>query len=159
MKVEILQKETYLQMIRNSVGSSLFRNVYAVVDGEKKDILQDGLLSCAFFVSTILNHFKLIDCTIAPHTGVVGLLKNMEKSGWQKTENLVPGCIIVWEEWDRGPNGPHEHLGFYIGDEEAVHHNDGVRAPIKQHYTYGVKDDGSPVRKITAIYTHPILED
>lgn len=156
--IELLPKETYLQMIRNSVGSKLFRTVYALVDGEQRDILQDGLLSCAFFVSTILNHFKLIDYTVAPHTGIEGLIKNMEKSGWTKTDTVIPGAVVVWEPWEMGPNGAHAHIGFYIGNDQVISHRDVDRMPTEHHVTYGVQEDGSPKRKIIAIYTHPKLE-
>ncbi len=46
--MEVLQYDTYLEMIRGSVYSRMFRTMWAKVDGERKDILQGGELSCAF---------------------------------------------------------------------------------------------------------------
>ena len=51
--------DTYIVVIKNSVGSNIFRNSYAKVNGKKKDILKNGKVSCAFFVSSILALFPL----------------------------------------------------------------------------------------------------
>ncbi|MEK7515867.1 MAG: hypothetical protein AAB555_03010, partial [Patescibacteria group bacterium] len=58
--ITILQKESYLAIIHNSVGANLFRNLYALVNGKRADIMRDGDLSCAFFVSFILLGFSFI---------------------------------------------------------------------------------------------------
>ncbi len=151
--VVILKKESYLAMIANAVGTNLFRNVYARVDGEKKDITKDGVRSCALFVSSLLNHFHLIDSKRAPHTTIAGLEKNMKNSGWSTTEVPQPGDIIIWEPKLQA-DAENAHVGFFIGGDEAISNDWEMRVPIKHHMTYGKNDDGTPVRAITAIYTY-----
>lgn len=142
--------DTYLAMINNAVGSQMFKNGYAEFDGVKKDVVNDGELSCAIFVSSILKIFSLID---EPHATVTSTVKKMEESGWQKTEELKPGHILVWEE--RVIDGAtHSHIGFYIGNEEAVSNSTESRVIAKHHYTYG-EENNIPARKILAIYYHP----
>ena len=155
--ITLLKKETLLAMIEGSLGTKMFRHLYAIVGGEERDLLQDGQLSCAFYVSKML---VMNDLLPSSHATLAGLERTLEASSeWQKTEELTPGCLVVWEPWELGENGPHGHVGFYIGGEEVVSHKDDACAPTKHHYTYGVKDDGSPKRKIVAIYTHPILSN
>ncbi len=142
--------DTYLAMINNAVGSEMFKNGYASFDGVKKDVLNDGELSCAIFVSSILAIFNLID---EPHATVKSTATKMEEAGWQKTEDLKPGCVLVWEE--KIIDGqPHLHIGFYVGDEEAVSNSTEARVIAKHHYTYG-ENDNKPVRAVTSMYMHP----
>lgn len=141
--------DTYLAMINNAVGSQMFKNGYAEFDGVKKDVVNDGELSCAIFVSSILKIFSLID---EPHATVKSTVVKMEAAGWQKTEELKPGCVLVWEE--KVIDGqPHFHIGFYVGDNEAVSNSTEAKVIAKHHYTYGVKN-GEPIRKIMSIYYH-----
>jgi len=39
--------DNYLAIVRNSIGSNLFRNLYAEVNGQRQDITNNGELSCA----------------------------------------------------------------------------------------------------------------
>ena len=41
-KVEIILFDSYFQAIKNSIGSNLFRNLFAFVDGQRMDIYKDG---------------------------------------------------------------------------------------------------------------------
>jgi len=67
--VTVLRFQTYLGMIRGAVGSRMFRHLWAIVDGKKTNIVRNGELSCAMFVSTILHHAQLI---AEPHEMVRG---------------------------------------------------------------------------------------
>ena len=89
-KVELNRFKNYMLMVHRSVGSDLFRNLYASVDGEETDILRDGILSCAYFVSSVLFHCKLIDDL---HTTVRGLESNLQRSGWNKIEEPKAGSV------------------------------------------------------------------
>ena len=139
-------------MIRNSVGSHLFRTVYALVDGEKKDILRDGELSCAFFVSSILSHFKLIGSV---HAGVEGLRKDMEASGWRKTDMVIPGVVIAWGPLIQASGESHPHIGFALDETTAVS-SSYVENTIVAHPN--TETPGNSGRAIHATYTHPFLE-
>lgn len=144
---------TYLSLIEGAVGSSMFRHSYAMVDGEERDILEDGDLSCAFFVSSILTITRL---SKEIHATVSGTLRDMEASGWTNIAEPRVGAVLVWEAQEQA-RGPHEHIGFCISDTEAVSNDWITKVPTKQHITYGTREDGSPVRAVTAIYWHPLL--
>lgn len=148
--MELLVKESYLAMIQNSVGSKLFRNLYANVDGKRVDILRDGDLSCALFVSVLLHQFKLIE---SPHATVAGLLRDMERSEWISTDMIFPGAVVIWEEAIQKSGERHAHSGFALSKMSAVSHSDVERAPVEHHITFGTNKDGSPKRKILATYT------
>jgi hypothetical protein len=147
--VVILKKESYLAMIHNAVGTNLFRNLYATVNGEKQDITKDGDLSCAFFVSSILAHFHFIE---SPHGTVAGVERDLKKSGWRTTNTPQPGDVLVWEKKIQN-SAVNAHVGFFIGDDQAISNDWQTRVPIKHHMTYGTNEDGTPVRAIVAIYT------
>ena len=143
--VPLLEK-SYLAVIRNSIGSNQFKNFYALVDNQEQDILRNGELSCAFFVSTILKSFSLINET---HTTVTGLIKDLVKSGWQKVSEPTPGCILVWNPVTYPDGETHSHIGFYIGDIQAVSNSTSTNTPTVHHSTF----DNS--RTITAVYQPP----
>lgn len=153
--VVLLPKESYLAMIRNSVGTNLFRNLYAVIDGEKQDILKDSNLSCSFFVSSILHQFNLI---ALPHATVAGLERDMKSSGWRAVKTLRPGDILIWEPILQYADGKeHSHVGFFIGNDNAISNSNQEKTPIEHHITFGIRPNGSPARVIIAIYTHDFL--
>lgn len=157
-KIKLLLKESYLAVIKNSSGSKIFRNFYAKVKEKKKDILNNGELSCSFFVSSILVIFKLIK---EIHFTVSGSIRDLEKSGWRKIEvdsqikkRIKPGNIILWEE-KKIDQEVHKHIGFYLGRKKAISNAYWLykkREPIIHHFTYHGK------RKIVAIYWHKKLE-
>ncbi len=156
MAIHLLPKDTYLTMIENSLGSHLFRTVYAEVDGVRKDITEAGEFSCAFFISSILAHpnFKLIK---EAHTGIAGLIKDMEASGWTITEELTPGAVVLWERvFTKRTGQPHDHIGFIWDEHTAISNYDGeIRAPQKHEINKPPNSD--PTRAIDKIYTHPFL--
>lgn len=149
--MKLLTKKNYLNAIRKSVGIQMFQNVLAEIDGAEKDITKNGELSCALFVSTLLMMFHLIDVNRAPHSTVLGLLKNMEASGparmgggpggWKKVSvnELVEGDVIVWEDIVDASGEEHEHIGFYVGNGMAISNSLEKRVPEKHHFTYNDK--------------------
>lgn len=147
-KVTPLLRDTYFAMIKNSIGTKLFRNFYACIDGRKIDVMKNGGLSCAFFVSSLLS---IIGLTQATHGTVESTIEDMKRSGWKPVKKLAPGSIIVWEE-----KKEHKHIGFYIGNDKALSNSSRKRSPAIHHFAYGIKN-GKPVRKIGAIYWHPKL--
>ena len=153
--MKLLSRDTYLAMIKNSVGSTLFRTLYAEVDGKKEDILKEGELSCTFFVSSILWHFRLL--TEGPHANTPGLVRDLEKSGWVKTDVPTEGAVVIWEVMQQ-KSGPHPHSGFYVNSDKAISHIDNTKTPQEHHNTFGTKPDGAPQRRIIALYTHSFLD-
>jgi hypothetical protein len=173
--VRIILNESYIKTIKNSLGSNLFRNLYAHIDGKKIDILRNGNLSCANFVSTILHRFKLIKDI---HATVEGTIKDLERSGWQKIKKPKPGAILIWEARKFGSNNTHKHIGFYIGKNKAISTSSNSSKkgqPTLHHWTFGIypiksgkagtakrsfdrAKNGQPARKVEQIFWNKKLE-
>jgi hypothetical protein len=151
--VKLLILESFLAMLNKSVGTPLFQNVYAEVDGVKKDITNEGELSCALYVSSILSIFGLID---RAHTTVAGAVKAMEQAGWEKTSELEPGVVLVWERPKDGSFN-NEHIGFYLEGAKAISNSATQRTPQIHHLTFGEKDEKG-YREIIGMYRHPLLK-
>jgi len=151
--VELLTKKNYLNTIKKSVGVQIFHNIFAEIDGAEKDITQNGKLSCAFFVSSILMMFHLIDSDKAPHSTIAGTIKNMETNGWveMNEDKLEDGDIIVWETITDVDGRKHEHIGFYIGNSLAISNSSQKGTPEEHHYTYNGK------RAIKSYWHNPSL--
>lgn len=147
-KLTILLFDSYIQAIKNSVGSNLFRNFYLEINGKKIDVLEDGNLSCAKFVSSILYTHKLIKNM---HTTVAGTVADLKISGWSKIKKPRLGAILVWEAKKFESGNIHKHIGFYMGEGQAISNRYEKRQPLKHHWTFGAKN-GQPVRKIEQIF-------
>lgn len=144
--------DTYIAVIKNSVSSNIFRNSYAKINGKKQDILRNGELSCAFFVSSILALFPLFELIkYPPHATVDGTIKDLENSGWKKINKPKVGSIIVWEKNDSGNGNIHKHIGFYIGNNKAISNNSKLKQPVEHHWTFGALKN-QPTRKIESIF-------
>lgn len=118
--------DTYIAFIRNAPGTKMFRNMYADVDGEKKDITDNGDLSCAFFVSSVLLIFGAVERV---HATVVSTVADMERSGWREVEDLLPGDVVVWGE-EKGNLNRHKHIGFFLGEGEAISNRKEKKHPL-----------------------------
>ncbi len=152
-QIKLSTFKNYLQMIHRSVDSDTFRNLYAVVDGEEKDILQDGKLSCAYFVSSVLFHFKLIADS---HTTVRGLEADLHRSGWQRIEPPRVGSVLVWEPIAFPDGSLRKHTGFYIGDDRAISNRTVHHVPKIHGVTF--EEEGTS-RALEAIYWHDQLAE
>ncbi|MBU6214655.1 hypothetical protein KGM48_02315 [Patescibacteria group bacterium] len=142
---------SYRAAIHNSVGTALFRNLYFRIGRTIVDVLDDGDLSCAVFVSSILYLFGLIP---ERHTTVKSTVEDMKKAGWYVTKRPRSGAVIEWgyRQLPNGGQGKHRHLGFYVDASSAVS-NDSIKRTIsKHHLTFGTKPNGTPRREIIAYY-------
>jgi len=133
-KIIPLQFDTYLAVIENSVGSYMFKNLFIEIDGVKKDATEDGWLSCAFYVSSILSIFKYIENV---HATVSSTVKDLQKMGWVTIEKPVPGSVIVWKP-GQDTEG-HSHIGFYIGDNLAISNDSYKKYPLKFDWKFNGK--------------------
>lgn len=140
--------DTYISVIKNSVGTKMFRNFFVVENGKKKDAMKNGVLSCAYFVSFILCALGFIKRI---HGTVDSAVKDLKESGWAEIKAPKVGSVLVWEEKDFGDGDTHKHIGFYIGDNKAISNSFKFKTPIKHHYTFGTVK-GKPKRKIEAIF-------
>jgi hypothetical protein len=151
-------KKNYLTMIENAAAgeNAMFRNYYISVDGVEKDALQNGELSCAAFASAVLYlHNSLLEFLHKPHwlafthANVSSTAKDMLQHGWVETTELKSGAVLVWEKQDG-----HEHIGFYVGNDQAVSNNSqNPGQPCMHHYTY------NDTRKVQQILWHPELDN
>ncbi|MEK7195021.1 MAG: hypothetical protein AAB667_02095 [Patescibacteria group bacterium] len=155
-KPDIDIRASYLAMIKNSVGTKLFRNFYFKINGRSLDVLENGDLSCAVYVTSILYLLRLIK---EPHTTVIGTIEDMEKSGWYKIKKPKLGAIILWgfKKLPGGKLGKHRHVGFYLNKKEAISNDSKSGQTAKHHINYGYFPNGETKRDIQAFYWHKRL--
>lgn len=136
--------KTYLKLIENAVGSNLFRNLYATWNDKEVDLLEDGELSCAMFVSAILLQVFKID---EPHATVASTVRHMKEWGWVvvPTDTATHGDVLVWEPITFEDGSKHPHMGFFIGNGEAISNSREQKTPLRHHWTY------NGTRKITEV--------
>ena len=147
--MKLLLLDNYLAAIANSVGSKAYQSIFAMVDGRRRDLTQRGTLSCAYFVTAIL---KLSGLLRSIHLTVDGTVKEMRTQGWKKVrgKKLRPGTVLVWGA-EQFSDGPHKHIGFFVGNGRAVSTSYRSRTVRRHHWTYNGK------RPVTAAYWHPKL--
>ncbi|PJE59965.1 MAG: hypothetical protein COU85_00860 [Candidatus Portnoybacteria bacterium CG10_big_fil_rev_8_21_14_0_10_44_7] len=146
---KIALKKSYLAMIKNAVGTNMFRNFYLIKNGRVNDDTKDGQLSCALFVTAILYHFGLIK---KPHLTVKSTQADLKTSGWRKIKGPKPGAVLFWEE--KYNNGSaNRHVGFYLGQQMAISNMASKRKPGRHHWTY------NNARQVEAIYWHSELNN
>ncbi len=156
MALKLLKKKSLLAIVTNSIRGGdnyLFRNLYAKNEqGEEVDILKDGEDACGVVVSWPLLALEMIK---RPHATVEGVEKDMIESGWYEIKDLRPGAVLLWEPKVGKFDGLlHRHLGFYIGNDEAISNDSQGRGlPWKHHVTY------NNTRKVEKIYWHRDLDN
>lgn len=154
VKVEPLFFENYIALIRSSMESKIFQKFYCSVNGKKTEVLDNGRLSCATFVTFVLKLFSLVsDIQITVHRA----MDDMLKSGWYEVKEPRVGAIIVWaekpSEKDAESNiqaSAHKHIGFYIGNHQAVSNSSLTKAPVVHAWDF---------RPIHSILWNDKLED
>jgi hypothetical protein len=120
--IKIIYKESYFKAIENSIGSRLFNSVMVEYgdSGKVVDLLNDGELSCAFFVSSILYLNKMFD---APHVTVKSVKEILSKSDkWREIyiNDVDLGDVIFWEKIKHKDGTEHAHVGFALNSDESV---------------------------------------
>ena len=135
----------YIKAIQDSVNSKDYKNFFICRTNEKVDVLKNGQLSCAFFVSSILKRFNLIDhayCTVQT------TIKKL-KAQWREIDlkDIQVGDIILWDKKKQGDTGSHFHLGFYVGNGKAISNSWYKKSPRKHAYNYNGR------RKILKIFS------
>lgn len=152
--------QTYLSMIEHSVDANTWRHGYLIVEGKEEDIMKNGQVSCAFFVSSILKIFGLVD---RYHATVKSTIDDIERNGWHKVEGEPqPGDVLLWGPRP-GMGDQNYHVGFYIGDDRSVSNNyvssrpEAGGKPEVHHWRYVGHPDGE--RPLLAIYRGKHLFD
>lgn len=136
-KPKLLLKKTLIKRAQESVGTGMFRNMYAIVDGKEVDLLEDGDKSCGVSVSAVLASLDLID---GPHAMVESTVRAMEASGWFAVpiEKAEAGDVILWHESKMGDLSEHrhKHLGIYLGEGRVISNSSETRSPREHDWEY-----------------------
>lgn len=144
--------KSYIELIKNSENSTLFKSFYWEKDDWTVfDILDDWDLSCAFYVSSILKIFNLVNDV---HLTVNSTIKDMFDNWWKETEvwNLPIWSVILWNEREFD-DWVHTHVWFYLWDWFAIS-NDLITKQIKKHsYNY------DSTRNISKVFFNDKLND
>lgn len=149
--------KTYLAFIYGSIGSRQYRQLYVEKPNGLEDVIGNGDLGCAIVVSSTLTLCGLTRGGV--HTTVKETILDLEASGWERSEDLRQGAVIIWEPKLCDDNICHRHIGFFVGGNKAVSNNAREGTPIKHHITFGFTGPNKrPVRRIEAVYFHRILE-
>lgn len=126
-------KRSLAALIENSLGCPLWRNFYY----SEGDAMENGDLSCAFYVSTLLLMMK---ATPQIHGTVKHLSADMLTYGWYEievSEEYQFGDILIWEPAKQGNStGNHLHIGFFMEDKFAVSNSSSNGFPVRHHLTY-----------------------
>jgi len=137
--------QSYLAMVHNAVGTEMYRNFYIRInDGPVFDAIGDGENSCAFFVTHVLLMFGKQQ---AVHATVSSAINDLKESGWIPVaiKDLVPGDVLVWAGRDDTKNN--RHIGFYIGNDEAISTSTSQQKVARHHMNFGELN-----REITEAY-------
>lgn len=154
--------KSYIDAIKWSVWSQAYRHFWINKWWKDIDILQDGNLSCAYYVSNLLKQFNLIKAWSANTKSTISML--LEKWRYeidnQTNANDIPIWSVIVRQWWYGNDGLHSHIWFFVWDENVIS-NDSYQqdrsgmdyeepqyCPIVHHYNYRW------TRKIDKIYTY-----
>jgi hypothetical protein len=149
-----------LQLAENSCGSNLFKNFFV----NEKDILANGDLSCAWFVSTVLVMIRLLDGVSFTVNGLIARLKGSQDWVEEKFQNeiqiedLQPGDIILWNPIPF-KKGSHYHVGIYLGDEVAVSNRSLSGQPGKHGVKYTGLSDTHQLNEVSLFTVFRLRED
>ena len=136
---DLLPRETYLKAIENSIGSTQYRSLMVREEesGEVRDILEDGNLSCAYFVSSVLLLFGMINkqrATVASLRRFVS-----EDDRWNEVEvetEVRPGDVVFYRERTFPDGEPHAHVGFVLSPTEAASTSYREKCVVKHSLEY-----------------------
>lgn len=174
MALEFKKKETYFALIKNSIGSELFSDLFfmnnsgdefeGIPPHQVVNVSKGGQLSCPYYVSCILH---LIGGVIdAPHATIGGTLRAMRARGWQELsaeEGLMPGDVVLWEKKEDDGSGHysdgHEHIGFILEKNLATSSSSRQRKIISHDPEFKNMGPDIKERKIIKVFAHPELSD
>lgn len=147
--------ESLYAALEGSVGTAQYRTLYRrMPDGTLDDVIDNGDLGCAYFVSSMLSAFGLISHGV--HTTVRMTLSDMQESGWIEVGDPEPGSVVLWGEKHGDDGRPHFHMGICVDPTHAIEHSAITKSPRKIGITELKMPDGSP-RPPIAYFVHPKL--
>lgn len=147
-------RESLLATLHDSVGTHMFRRLYRDKDGTAEDVIHNGDLACAYFVSTVLMMYGLISDGV--HTTVRETLEDMHRCGWTRVTEPELLAVVVWGEKVGDDGNRHFHIGICTDGEYAVEHSAVTKSPRIIPINGLTMPDGSP-RTAIAFYVHPYV--
>jgi len=148
-------KKTFLAMIEGSVGSNQYCFLYIDHPDGPKDVIFDGDLACAFYVSSILTLCNLIAGGV--HTTVDETIKDLIQSGWTASLKPCAGAIVIWSlKLSDSDKAMHRHIGICTDKRFAVSTKPALRSPQK-HGIWSLKTHTGQKREVEGYYIHPDL--
>lgn len=148
--MKLLIKKNLLAQCQGAIGSTQYRHLWFDAEGVEKDITEDGQLSCAYFMSSLLHNHNLITSV---HATVKGTVADMKAFGWTLLEEPQIGCVLQWEAYEG-----HEHIGIFVGGTQAISHSDKTQSP--QRHDWLLRSEKLPEgRALLGIYWHTSLEE
>lgn len=149
--------KSFIAAIKNSVGANTWRNFYAVDHGTERDVLNDGVHSCSFFVSSITTIFGL---SKSAHMTIDSTVNDLMECGWEETDEPRPGSVLLWEAQDFGAEGSFTHLGFYLGGEKAISASSSKHTPAEHDWLFRNNPPTNKTeRKVEKILWHEKLAE
>lgn len=142
--------KTYLAMVAGSSGSKMFRKLYVTTPDGDTEVIGDGDLACAFYVSSILTLCGLIQGGV--HTTVTETIEDLVASGWIEIDTPKPGAVVVWESRVGTDGSVHRHVGFALSTLVAMSNVSELRQPGLHDMGFGEKS-----RPVEKVYFHPKL--
>jgi hypothetical protein len=132
MKID--QRATLIVRVRNSLGAKVWCNTLTE-DGQ--DITNDGLTSCAIFVSSQLQNAEYIPRMSAT---VASLERQLQDAGWRAIASPVLGAVFIWHAAEQTDGVAHELAGFVMEDGRAISHSDLIRSPAEHALDAGGRE-------------------
>lgn len=109
-------------MIENSIGSRLFSSLFVTFEdgGDTADILNDGELSCAFFVSSLLTLAGVMEKPCATVKKLTELITNDPL--WVRVEeaDATVGDVVIYKKVIFEDETEHAHIGLALNEDEVV---------------------------------------
>ena len=169
MATKLLFKKNYLAMVENTAKGKnwMFRNFYIEKNGAETDALEEGKISCAVLVSSILylqnsslEFLKKPNWINFVHANVPSTTEDMLSCGWYEIKELRLGAVIVWEpRLGKDDNLTHQHNGFCVSETEAISNDSkGTGFPLRHDIHHPSSIDLNS-RKIEKIYWHSDLDE
>ena len=79
-------------------------------------------------------------------------IKLKERNYTEVSGTIEPGDIVIWEKLTFPDGTENEHIGFALGNDEAISTSSTLREVATHHVTYGKDDAGNPNRNIAMVY-------
>ena len=151
-KGEFLIKPTLEKAILNSIGTSMFRNLYVKYKSGIRDVVDNGRFACAMYVTWLLCPVGLLDTGRAT---VESAIQALRRCGWITIDpSAIQVCdVLIWDVNERQNLQSNQHIGFSFGTDRACSIGTPSGVPEIHHFTY------NGTRPILTAFSHSKLRE